>query len=215
VAATSELTRTMRLRPQRSGPKEPTQERARRTRALILNAAAETFAEEGYSSVTLQDVADRAKLTKGAVYFHFGNKEALALAVVEEHSNRWQPMEDHVRALGLSPLETMLAVLDQAAEAFASDTVVQAGARLQIERALINADLPLPYVGWHDRLAQLASEAREAGQLRPECDPRVLARVFIAAFFGMQHISDVLTRRADLLERYAEIRDVVLWSSLA
>ncbi len=202
--------RPPRLGARRNTPTEPKQERSRRTRAAILAVAAETFAEEGYPSVTLQDVADRAHLTKGAVYFHFGNKEALALAIVEEHGNRWQPLEDAVRAQGLSPLDTMLGVLDRTAEAFATDVVVQAGARLQIERSLIKADLPRPYVGWQQRLAQLATEAKEAGQLRPEADPQVLARVFVSAFFGMQHISDVLTHREDLLERYTELRDVVL-----
>lgn len=195
----------------RKGPqaKQPKQERSRRTKAQILQIAAEIFAAHGYPSVSLQDVADGASMTKGAVYFHFANKEALAVAVVHEHYERWAPLVEKVRKRQLPPLETMLAILDGAAEAFRSDTVVQAGARLQIERSLISTELPTPYVGWQDLLASLATEAREAGQLRPDTDPQALARVLVSAFFGLQHISDVLSGRTDLVERYTEMRDVV------
>jgi AcrR family transcriptional regulator len=193
----------------RQPTKEPKQERARRTRAQILQVAAEVFAQNGYPAVSLQDVADRASMTKGAVYHHYANKEALAVAVVHEHYGRWQPLVAEVRARQLPPLETMLAVLDATAEAFRSDTMVQAGARLQIERSLIGTDLPRPYVGWQELLAGLATEARTAGQLRADTNPHALARVIVAAFFGMQHISDMLTGREDLIERYTEVRDAI------
>lgn len=208
------MTHNVGMNPQtgarRHTPSQPKQERSRRTRAHILHMAALAFAELGYPLVTLQDVAERAEMTKGAVYFHFGNKEALALAVVEAHVSAWQPLEDGVRALRLSPLDTMVTILDRTAEAFANDIMVQAGARLQIERSLINADLPRPYVGWQHRLTALATEAKDAGQLHADTDPALLARVFVAAFFGMQHISEILMHRADLIERYTEVRDTIL-----
>ncbi|MDX3455659.1 ScbR family autoregulator-binding transcription factor [Streptomyces sp. ME02-8801-2C] len=189
---------------------EPKQERAWRTRAHILQMAAELFAERGYATVTLQDVAERASMTKGAVYFHYKNKEALAVAVVHEHYVRWPLLLENVAARELPPYETLVTVLDRVAEAFRDDIVVQAGARLQIERSLIDADLPEPYVGWEDYLTGFVKEIEKAGDLRPGITPRGAARVIVAAFFGMQHISDVLSRRADLAERYGELRDVVL-----
>ncbi|MEV6246371.1 ScbR family autoregulator-binding transcription factor [Streptomyces sp. NPDC051742] len=188
---------------------QPKQERSRRTKAQILTAAAEVFAEQGYPTVTLQDVADRVGMTKGAVYFHYANKHVLAIAVVEEHYRRWPELVERVRASKGTPLDTLLAVLDGTAEAFRGDSVVQAGARLQIERSLIGADLPKPYEWWREMLAALIADARDAGQLRADTDPKALARVVVSAFFGVQHISDVLTERADMMERYLEMRDAV------
>ncbi|MBY8865757.1 MULTISPECIES: ScbR family autoregulator-binding transcription factor [Streptomyces] len=189
---------------------EPKQERARRTRAQILRVAAELFAERGYATVTLQDVAERASMTKGAVYFHYKNKEELAVAVVQEHYARWPAILEEVTVRRLPPYETLVTVLDRVTRAFRDDIVVQAGARLQVERSLINGDLPKPYVGWEDYLTGLVEAIDEAGELRPGITPRGAARVLVAAFFGMQHISDVLARRADLTERYGELRHVVL-----
>ncbi|MEV4427576.1 ScbR family autoregulator-binding transcription factor [Streptomyces sp. R-07] len=197
----------------RSEPKhrgEPKQERARRTKVHILQSAAELFAERGYATVTLQDVAERAEMTKGAVYFHYTNKEALAVAVVQEHYARWPGILQGAEGTHEEPFDTLTAVLDAVTAAFARDIVVQAGARLQIERALIDAELPEPYVGWEDYLTRLITEARDAGQLRAGVEPRAAARVLVSAFFGMQHISDVLSRRRDLTERHEELRAVLL-----
>ncbi|MFD9336120.1 ScbR family autoregulator-binding transcription factor [Streptomyces sp. NPDC060028] len=205
---TSDTTTSLSSTRQQPG-RELKQERARRTREQILWAAAEEFKEKGYPTVTLQHVATRTGLTKGAVYFHYTNKEALAVAVVEEHYARWEPLVTEVRESERSPLEIMLTVLDRTAELFRDDTMVQAGARLQIERSLIKADLPQPYVGWQELLTSLAAAAVEAGQLRPGTSPDALARVIVAAFFGTQHISDVLTGRADLMARYVELRDII------
>lgn len=55
-----------------------------RTRARILGAAAQLFADKGCPGVTILDVAQLSDITKGAVYFHFANKEALAIAVADE-----------------------------------------------------------------------------------------------------------------------------------
>lgn len=53
-----------------------------RNRGLLLDAAESVFAERGYRVATVDDVAKAAGLTKGAVYSHFGSKEALFRAAV-------------------------------------------------------------------------------------------------------------------------------------
>ena len=60
------------------------QERAIRTRRLLLRSAAEIFDREDYASARLSDVSARAHMSTGALHFHFANKEELAQAVVSE-----------------------------------------------------------------------------------------------------------------------------------
>ncbi|WP_052708776.1 ScbR family autoregulator-binding transcription factor [Streptomyces sp. NRRL S-495] len=54
------------------------QERAGRTRQAVLLAAADTFADAGFESASLVDISRRAGVSKGALYFHFVSKQALA-----------------------------------------------------------------------------------------------------------------------------------------
>jgi AcrR family transcriptional regulator len=57
-------------------------EQQARTRAAVLTAAHQEFAERGYADTTVDRIADRAELTRGAVYSNFPGKRALYLAVL-------------------------------------------------------------------------------------------------------------------------------------
>jgi AcrR family transcriptional regulator len=61
--------------------------RARRARTTekLLEAAAEVFAKRGFHATTVDDVAERAGLTKGAVYSNFESKDSLFLALLDRH----------------------------------------------------------------------------------------------------------------------------------
>jgi AcrR family transcriptional regulator len=59
--------------------------RRARTREALLEAAARVYARRGFAGATLEEVAAEAGFTKGAVYAHFGSKENLLLALVEEY----------------------------------------------------------------------------------------------------------------------------------
>ena len=60
-------------------------ERKAATRARLLEAAARVYARSGFTGATLDEVAADAGFTKGAVYAHFGSKENLLLALLQEH----------------------------------------------------------------------------------------------------------------------------------
>jgi AcrR family transcriptional regulator len=58
-------------------------ERRAETRARLLNAAAELFAERGVDDTSIDAIAERADRTSGAVYDHFGGKDGLLLALLD------------------------------------------------------------------------------------------------------------------------------------
>ena len=65
------------------------QRRLEHTRAVLLDAAEEVFVQRGYGGAALEDIAEAAGYTRGAIYSHFGAKEELFLAVVERHLLRF------------------------------------------------------------------------------------------------------------------------------
>jgi len=58
------------------------------TRDRILQAALEVFAQKGYHRALVDDIVRTSQTSKGAVYHHFPNKEALFLALVDELAGR-------------------------------------------------------------------------------------------------------------------------------
>ncbi len=63
--------------------------RVKHTRSLLLDAAEAVFAEKGFTPATLDDIADTAGYTKGAIYKHFTTKEDLFLAVSDRYWRRY------------------------------------------------------------------------------------------------------------------------------
>ncbi|MEU4516285.1 ScbR family autoregulator-binding transcription factor [Nonomuraea wenchangensis] len=191
------------------GSEQPKQQRARRTRQAVLVAAAESFAELGYPATAVSDIAARAGVTKGAMYFHFPTKEGLAVSIVEEFYRRWPPLVERVRAESATALDAIAALMTTVAEQFRDDVVVRAAVRLQAERALVGADLPAPYESWITLVTGLFETAAQAGELRRGADPAALARVTVGAFFGIQQLSEAATGRADVTERVAELWELL------
>lgn len=60
-----------------------TQQEARETRRRILDTAIRHCEQRGYEQLALADVAREAGVTRGAIYHHFANKQALFLEMVE------------------------------------------------------------------------------------------------------------------------------------
>lgn len=58
-----------------------------RTRDDLLEAATQVFAERGYHGTSVEEVAEAAGYTKGAVYSNFSSKEELFLALLDRHSD--------------------------------------------------------------------------------------------------------------------------------
>lgn len=84
--------------PARRAARRPTQaERRARTRADLLSAAYGVFVARGYTAASLDEIAEAAGYSKGALYYNFASKEALFLALVEQ---RMEEREGRLAAAG-------------------------------------------------------------------------------------------------------------------
>ncbi|ONM48845.1 hypothetical protein B0T44_04265 [Nocardia donostiensis] len=79
------------------------------SRRLLVEAAAELFAERGYRQTTFEDIATRSGVSRGSIPWHFGNKEGLLGAVVEHVVADLRA--DDTNTLGPSTLDEALRAL--------------------------------------------------------------------------------------------------------
>jgi AcrR family transcriptional regulator len=64
--------------------------RIKETRELLLSAAKTIFIRDGYEGADLNDIAELAGRTKGAIYGHFKSKEEIFLALVVEYRRKYR-----------------------------------------------------------------------------------------------------------------------------
>src|SRR5262245_29355578 len=62
---------------------------AQHTRELIVRSAMELFAQQGFHRTSIDSLARKCRLTKGALYWHFKNKKEIFAAVVEAVRENW------------------------------------------------------------------------------------------------------------------------------
>jgi len=90
-----------------------------RTRQRLLAEAQRLFRERGYAATSLEQIADAAEVTKGAIYGHFASKEDLMLSALEA-----APAPDYSATLNDAsrPLRERLAAFGRAAAEEPGDT---------------------------------------------------------------------------------------------
>ena len=111
--------RPRRVAERPTGPRWHRRKQARP--AEILNAALETFVERGYAATRLEDVARRARISKGTMYVYFESKETLfkevvRASIVPELERAAQRVRDHrgsARALLRALLEQWWEVMGE------------------------------------------------------------------------------------------------------
>ncbi|MFE9995580.1 ScbR family autoregulator-binding transcription factor [Streptomyces avermitilis] len=181
------------------------QERAIRTRQTILVAAAEVFDEVGYEAATISDVLKRSGVTKGALYFHFTSKQELAQAVLAEQVASLPRVPEQELKLQQSLDEALL--LAHLLREGTGDPIVQGSVRLTVDQGSPRDHLNrrVPMQAWTEHTQSLFEEARAKGEILPHADVEALAKLFVGAFTGVQVLSRIMTGRADLAERVADL----------
>ncbi|MFC7319484.1 TetR/AcrR family transcriptional regulator [Halobacillus campisalis] len=70
---------------------------------LIIENAIKLFAKKGYSTTSVQEIANECDISKGAFYLHFKSKDALLLEVFNHYSRQIQLKSDEIQATDLDP----------------------------------------------------------------------------------------------------------------
>ncbi|MFD4483162.1 MULTISPECIES: TetR family transcriptional regulator [unclassified Streptomyces] len=165
------------------------QDRARRTHALVLDAAAAEFAAQGFAATNLQVVAQRTGLTKGALYGHFASKAELAAELTRQFEESWQGLFTAAEGSASTPLQVLDVLLTQLADRAQHDARFGAGLRLVSEKARSEGARPVLVDRLRVLLVHLVALAQREGEIDAGHQPELLAQLMMAVVFGLQHTS--------------------------
>ena len=180
-------------------------EDAENTRRRILASALALFVRKGYERTTFADIAERLKMTKGAVYWHFESKEALLVELVNIALDRFRRQLERFMPHGELTYPNVADMMVRNAVLTVSDPKAAAFFRLmkcQIrwsddsmekvrENLLANMD-GSPMAAFRSAVAADIAAARA----RPEADADEIATVSIALWDGLvqARVDHFLTR---------------------
>lgn len=156
----------------------------------LTDIAIDCFAHYGYKATSISRIADAAGLTKGAIYYHFRDKEDLLFAAVADRLTQFErsvtaqilPLADAVVALR----ETARVCLDHATKSNHRRFIVT----LMIEAIDTNARLSEQFRAMMQRFRRFLGEIIEFGQrqgtFRPDVDAAMAASVYAGAMMGAE-----------------------------
>jgi TetR/AcrR family transcriptional regulator, acrAB operon repressor len=188
-----------------------TKDEAQETRNSILDAAEHLFSERGVSRTSLEDIAQAAGVTRGAIYWHFKDKSDLFAGMVNRVT---LPMEAMVARASDESVEDPIASLKACAvtclKRTATDPQVQRVFDVVThkceylgEMAGVNNRISAVQKGCVDRAERTIRNAIKRGLLPATVNPRLAAVGLDAMLYGL--ISSWLANPAYLpLERQAE-----------
>lgn len=196
---------------QSASPRQLHQDRSRETRRILVDAAADEFSRRSYSAASVDSILAASGRTKGAMYFHFTSKQALAQAVLDdaeslyaEIGSRWQQRS------WLHPFAALAGIVDDIAAAFTESPIVQAEARMSLEPSFYPRIEQRASQAWEAAGVELATIADGLSLFKPGFTPQRLIRSLATMLAGQRYMADLIAGPTLLRDRFAESFDTVL-----
>lgn len=159
-------------------------------RSFILERAASLFAEQGFNDTTMEQIAEAAEFSKGALYNYFESKEDLFLSMVEHGLESMDGMLEEVaggeegfqeklsefvhRYLGFFETEkSVFRVVHTEGSSLAFSSPKTLGDKMRVH-----------FRDFVDGVARLVREGQEEGVVAPDEEPRLTAMVILSVLRG-------------------------------
>jgi TetR/AcrR family transcriptional repressor of nem operon len=160
-----------------------------RTRGLLLQAAFEEIHHSGFRGADLDAILAAAGVTKGALYYHFDDKEALGYAVLDEvmtsdlHRKWVQPLQN-----AKDPIDALVRIVQS--ESLRREDVRRGCPLLNLSQEMSGLDEGFRrrtaklFKNWHDAVAGALREGQKRGVVRNDIDANETATFLIATYEG-------------------------------
>lgn len=164
------------------------QRRGQLTRDRILQAAQESFAQDGYDATSVAQICKRAGVTKGGFYHHFPSKQALFLELIEGWLTGLDTLLDAIRGSTATVPEAIMQMTKMVEQVFGAahgqlPMFLEFWNRAARDPEVWQATIA-PYRHYHAYFVSMLEEGILEGSLRP-MDPQLIAHLIVALAVGV------------------------------
>jgi len=186
-----------------------------KTYEKILKAAAKRFSVKGFNETTMDEIAKEARVSKGALYWHFESKEALFVKLKEQAITK--VVQTLKNTFGSS--ETFFSKLTKGFQLYLSPLTPEKRrkARLNMEFwtaapkiSGLNKMLSKQYDDLMAFLESTVEEAKAKGEIRKDVDSRLLSAILLATMDGLELHWAILEKDFDWFKITAVLCDVLM-----
>lgn len=165
----------------------------------LIAAALETFSKHGYKNSSLVDVAKKAGVTKGVVYYYFKDKEHLLVTALTHSLKSVKMVESQLHQPGLSSRDRLSKALISGWTRWTSPGFASLY-RLFVGE--IAHSHPLIYRKWLNNgpirtsktLATIIREGQAAGEFNPDLDPLLVSRFILSSLTSQAVIQPLASK---------------------
>ena len=152
-------------------------------RRNILDAAIKVFARQGFHSTRVSDIADEAGVAYGLVYHYFDSKDEVLNELFTERWSLLLTAIEEADASTESPRSKLAAVAAFIVDSYQHNPELMKVIIVEVTRAANSfGRTHLPEIRQaYDLVAEIVSDAQEAGEFRDDVDPSFAAMVFYGA----------------------------------
>ncbi|MFF5989221.1 TetR/AcrR family transcriptional regulator [Prauserella flavalba] len=158
---------------------------AERTRAEILEVATREFSDHGYAGARVDEIAAKTRTTKRMLYYYFGSKEQLFVAVLEKAYTTIRALEQELDVEHLDPVDAIRQLAELTFDHHESHpdfirlvSIENIHRAEHIGTSSVLSSLANPAL---DVLARILERGRAAGRFRADVDP-LDVHMMISAF---------------------------------
>ncbi|AJW40346.1 TetR/AcrR family transcriptional regulator [Rhodococcus sp. 15-725-2-2b] len=177
------------------------QARAEITRDTVLAGAANVFLRLGYANASLSEIISQSQVTKGALYFHFGSKEELARAVIDEGNARLTTACSQFNDGRIPALEAAIGISYIVVDLSVSDPMVSAMLRLSHQIGDYRGTEGNVMAGWSESFDRLAAKAIAQGDIDPNSDSRTIGSLVLEILTGVHMVAVATSTTEELPSR--------------
>ncbi len=172
-----------------------TKEEAKKTFQALLEAAQRLFLKKGIANTTLNEIANEAGMTRGALYWHFENKEALILALWEDGAGKFNREITHALehlSDNETPVATFKALMHSMISTVLTDPKLSQSLKIMMncveitdEETPLRAYLQERCVSYFSAMSTAIEHLKKQSMLKIELTPETIAAGLLSYLYGL------------------------------
>ena len=184
-----------------------------RTRERLLQAAFREIHRSGFRGASIDAILAATNVTRGALYYHFENKETLGYAVVEEKvakitHDRWlRPMQSQGDAIDIL-IDVVRRIPDSPQDVRAGCPLLLLAQEMSPLDEQFRKRLERIFLDWQEGIVTLLRRGKSQGTVRRDVNPAEVASFLIATVEGYATLAK---NAQDAKVWKAGIRNIVRW----